>query len=67
MTVTHSPAVFNNCIGTMATVCQANNLILKRMTETRVFPEDQIELARQTAAKSLRVLDRLILSYLKGL
>jgi len=67
MIAMHPPAVFNNCIGTMATVCQANNLIVHRMKDAKVFPEDQIELARQNAAKSLRVLDRLILSYLKGL
>ncbi len=60
-------AVFNNCIGTWATVCQANNLILDRMTKTGVFPQDQIELAQRTAAKSLRVLDRLILNYLMRL
>lgn len=59
--------VYNNCIGTMATVCQANNLIVAKMTSTGVFPRDQIELAQRTAEKSLRVLDRLIFNYLMRL
>ena len=67
MLTMHPPAVYRNCIGTMATVCQANALILKKMSESGEFPKDQVDLARQTAQKSLRVLDRLILSYLRGL
>lgn len=59
--------VFNNCIGTMATVCQANDLIAERMKKAGVFPMDQVELAQRTAEKSQRVLGRLILSYLRGL
>ena len=59
--------VYNNCIGTMATVCQANALILKKMTDCGEFNKDQVDLARQVAEKSLRVLNRLILNYLMRL
>lgn len=59
--------VYNNCIGTMATVCQANNLILQKMTDCGEFNKDQVDLARQVAQKSRRVLDRLIFNYLMRL
>lgn len=59
--------IYNNCIGTMATVCQANMLILHKMLESGEFPKDHVDLARQTLRKSLRVLDRLILNYLMRL
>lgn len=58
--------VYNNCIGTMATVCQANTLILQKMVQSGEFTKDHVDLARQTAEKSRRVLDRLILNYLLG-
>lgn len=60
-------AVYNNCIGTMATVCQANDLILQKMSASGEFAKDQVDLARQTAQKSRRVLDRLIFNYLMRL
>ena len=59
--------VYNNCIGTMATVCQANTLILKKMTDCGEFNKDQVDLARKATEKSLRVLDRLIFNYLMRL
>lgn len=59
--------VYNNCIGTMATVCQANDLILQKMSASGEFAKDQVDLARQTAQKSRRVLDRLIFNYLMRL
>lgn len=58
--------VYNNCIGTMATVCQANDLILQKMSASGEFAKDQVDLARETAEKSHRVLNRLILNYLLG-
>ena len=60
-------AVYNNCIGTMATVCQANDLILQRMSASGEFAKDHVDLARNTAQKSRRVLDRLIFNYLMRL
>lgn len=59
--------VFNNCIGTMAAVCQANDIIASKMKNNREFPRDQVVLAAQNAAKSGRVLNRLILNYLMRL
>lgn len=59
--------VYNNCIGTTATVCQANDLILQKMVQSGEFAKDQVDLARQTAQKSRRVLDRLIFNYLMRL
>ncbi len=59
--------IYNNCIGTMATVCQANDLILKKMTDSGEFNKDQVDLARQVALKSGRVLNRLIFNYLMRL
>lgn len=59
--------VYNICISTMATVCQANDLILQKMSASGEFAKDQVDLARQTLRKSLRVLDRLILNYLMRL
>lgn len=59
--------VYNNCIGTMATVCQANALILQKMSACGEFNKDQVDLARQVAEKSRRVLDRLVLNYLMRL
>jgi hypothetical protein len=59
--------VFNNCIGKLATVCQANDLILQKMLASGEFPKDQVDLARSTALKSGNVLNRLIFNYLMRL
>lgn len=59
--------VYNICIGTMATVCQANDLILQKMTASGEFTKEHVDLARQTAEKSHRVLNRWILNYLMRL
>lgn len=64
---TATAAVYNNCIGKVAQICQNNDLIFKKMNDCDEFPRDQVALAAKVADKSGRVLNRLILNYLMRL